>query len=674
MTGRDADREGGERGEQGGAPLARGGRLALLGALALVLLPAAALWGALGNAYHLDDAYRIAQNPEIERVHPIWRHLVDPRTSTSLPTLVQYRPLLPLTLSLTAWTGDRLGVERVVAHRAGNLAVHLLTGLVLWALCAELLRRAPPGIARRRGALGFAAALLFALHPVATLPVQYLCARDLGLANLLLAAALLAYARMRRRSGDSVGGWAATLGLLALSLLAKTNGAAFFGVVLAFELTLAGGRAGDPRVWARAGAALAVALAFFAWTRFLGFSDAAMLVVRDRSWVAYALTELKVHVFHYLRNAVWPLALRPLPDVAESGGGDPRALLGGAFVAASLVLAWRARRRRPELAFAVLAYWALFAPTSSVIPLRSFAADYRQVPSLVFLALCAAAGPLAALPARWAAAAVAAAAVFLGVVSHRANATWRTELSLWREAVALGTTGRGHQSFARAVQATDAVLAEEHYQIALRHDPADVFTRINLGLLRLERGRIVEGMAELERAAQMAPDRAIVQHRRTGARENAARASARAAELDPRNPEHLLWAARDRQALGAHADALPFLEALAAGWGEHEDSLFLEAWSRQETGRPDRAIPLYERFLDSRPENDQAWYSLGLAHRSRGAPADAARCMEEALRLAPGRHDCHFYLAESYERVGRPDLAAHHREAYAAALRARGRR
>jgi len=651
--------------------------------LLLILLPTLTLWSSLGNAYQLDDVYRIEQNAEIERVAPVLRHFTDPRTSTSLPSIEQYRPLLPLTLSLTAWAGDRLGLERVIAHRAGNLAIHVLTGLLVFALLAELLRRAPPDVAGSRAALAFAGAALFALHPVAQLPVQYLCARDLGLANLLLVAALLAYARMRRLRGDSVVGWAATLGLLALSLLAKTNGAAFFGVVLAFELTVAGGRVASRGPWLRAAAAFAVTAGFFLWTKILGFSDAAQLVVDEHTPLSYGLTELRLHLFYYLRNAFWPLYLRPLPGIDASGLGDPRALLGGAFVVLTLVWAWRARARRPVLALAVFAYWTLFSLTSSAIPLRTFATDYRQVPSLVFLALWFVGGPLAILMRRSTLAGGMATGLLIGALSYAGSEqgeTWRTPRSLWTDAVAKGTTGRGHQNFAFAVQDDEPLLAEEHYQIALNENPGDVYSRINLGLLRLRMGRISDGLAEVERAVRLRPDWAVTYHwlafanRRTGARERAAAASVRAAELDPRNPDHLYWAAFDLQSLGDHARALPLLERLEAEFGGREDATFRLAWAHQMTGRPDKAIPLYQRFLERSPDHVQALFNLAHARKSRGDFAGAAPGFERVLELNPRYRECHLHLAQCYEQLEEPERAASHRAAYEDAKAERGLR
>src|ERR1700736_2788829 len=48
----------------------------------LALCSAAVSANTLRNGWHLDDAYRILDNPGIQRVSPIWRHFVDPTTKT----------------------------------------------------------------------------------------------------------------------------------------------------------------------------------------------------------------------------------------------------------------------------------------------------------------------------------------------------------------------------------------------------------------------------------------------------------------------------------------------------------------------------------------------------------------------------------------------------------------
>jgi predicted TPR repeat methyltransferase len=649
-------------------------RVPLLWALLLVLVCGAVYVNSLEGGYHLDDFYRIQNNHEVAQVRPMLRHFTDPRTSSSIPQLVQFRPLLPLSLSLTAAAGDALGLERLKAHHLGNLALHLVTVLLIFALGVELLRRGPPETNARRVPLAFAAALLFGLHPVAGVPVNYLCARDLLLMNLLLLAALLVYARMRRGGGDSASGWVAVVCLLALSLCSKTNAAVAFAVVFAFEVFLCGASLRDRGLWLRTGAVGAVCAGLFAWTRRVGFSDYAQLKIDDRGLFEYPLTQLDVHVFYYLRNVLWPLDLRPLPSIDAVTSFEPwqalRVLVGGLIVVGSLLLALRLRRRRPVVAFAIVVYWVLFSLTSSIAPLRSLATDYRQVPSLVFLALAFAAGPLAVLPPRAAGGLLLALGLWFGGVSWHMNEVWRTEESLWGHAVARGATGRAHMNYGLAMQSGHPDVADEHYQIALLETPGDVYTRINLGLLRLQMGRVNEGLAEVQRAVDQTPHWALTHfwlahaHRQCGNKEIAARESRRAAELDPRNAEYVYTAARDHQALGDAPGSLPLLLDLAELVGKFRDSLFLEGFARQKSGRRDLAIELYDRFLVNYPDHYQATFNRAYALMNSGRHAAAAEGYKRTLQLNPNYKECHLHLAVCYRRLDRPEQAAEHQRLY----------
>ncbi|MEM7311073.1 MAG: tetratricopeptide repeat protein [Planctomycetota bacterium] len=639
-------------------------------ALLLVLLPALVFSNALRNDYHLDDIYRIRDNVEIERVAPVGRHFFDPRTSATLPQLVQYRPLLPLSLSLTAWAGDRLGLDRRVAHRLGNLALHVATALLLAWLFGELLGAAPSPLRERRRDLGGLAALLFAVHPVAGVPVNYLCARDLLLMNLFLTATLLTYVRMRRR-GDSFLGWAGTVLFLVLSLFSKTNSAIAFALVFAVELVHQRSPLRAAGIWVRTAAVGAVCYGFFLWTSssYVGFSDADQLVI-DRSPLEYPLAQAQVHLFYYLRNAVWPFALRPLPEFPLHTW---QAVLGGLVVAVSLVWAWRARRRAPAAALGVLFYWLLFSLTSSVIPLRSLATDYRQVPSLGFLLLAL----VAFLGARLSPRALVGAGVLLvgwfGAGTYATNRVWLDGESLWGQSVSLGGTALAHMNYGYAVQDRDPVLAEEHYQQALLREPDHVYARINLGLLRIRQGNVPEGLAQLQHALRVRSDWGLthyymsVGHGYLGNREQAARASARAAELDPRNAEYLYQAARDAQVAGDAAGSLPFLERLAQLAPDYKDALFLEGFARQ-TSRPDLAIDLYRRFLETSPDHVQARFNLAHALKVRGDFRRAADGFERCLELRPSYAECHYHLADCYDRLGDPEKVTFHRGEYQAAL------
>ena len=306
----------------------------------------------LYNGFHFDDIYRIQGNPGIQDFWPPWRHFTDPYTSSGLPRLVQYRPLLPLSLSINyAIAGHSL-----VGYHLGNLLLQATAGVLVFFLAKELLNRASDWTAAL-------VALVFAIHPVSGVTVNYLCCRDLLLMQVFLVATLLCHMRMRRL-GTSRSRWTICLGLFALSVLSKKNALMIPVVILLFECLLKNQslKTRDPWLKAMPYALLGAAIVLFVQFA-LGFSDLQNIVASPNSW-HYSLGQLQHHVFHYLRNFAWPFPLRlgaiDNPVVWQQA-------IGGLWLIASWVLAWRWRRAQPLLVFCLLSYQALLALTSSVM-------------------------------------------------------------------------------------------------------------------------------------------------------------------------------------------------------------------------------------------------------------------------------------------------------------------
>lgn len=80
-----------------------------------------------------------------------------------------------------AWI-DLIFEDRIFAQRCTSLAIHLLTAYVLYALIKQISNHVAPHRHNERAAL--AAALLFALHPLAVYAVGYLAQRTILLATL----------------------------------------------------------------------------------------------------------------------------------------------------------------------------------------------------------------------------------------------------------------------------------------------------------------------------------------------------------------------------------------------------------------------------------------------------------------------------------------------------------
>ena len=628
-------------------------RLALV---LLVALPALVYANTLRNGYHLDDDYRIVGNPELERVWPPWRHFFDKSTGSTLPSLAQYRPMLPLTLSVNHWLSDLLGADRLRGLHVGNILIHLLSTVLLYLLFRELLACFEPEHPRKTRA-AFFAALIFAVHPVSGVPVNYLSKRDVLLMQLFLTAAWLLYVRMRAQGRLSPGGVTAVAGLLASSLLSREEGVMGVFVILGFELLRldAARRLRWPVLALLPLAALAVVVWRGTWfLELISFK--------------YALTQLKVHLWFYLADAVWPLRVRLLPEVQPVASPfDPAALSGLALVLASLYLAWRFRARRPLVSLCILAYWLLLAPTSSVIALKELATPYRLYPSLAFLSLLAVLVTFDAVSFKRARFALAYAALFFGLASYTHNKAWRDGRSLWARNVRYGGTATVHLNYGRSLLKSDPARAEAHFKLALEREPNNVFVLINLGMRRLDSGRIEDGLADLRKAVQIEPKRALPHYwlaegnRRLGRRKAALAAARRAADLQPSNAEYQYQAAKDLLDVGDAEAALGYLERLSKRAPEYRKALYLEGSALETLGRWRDAEARYRRFIELRPKHAGARFSLARGLAKEGRYSEAVGEAEQALQADPRlATSVHRLLARCHEALGDAEAAARH--------------
>ena len=658
----------------------------------LLLLALASHWRALGAGFHLDDFFRATDNPGIESISPIGRHFSDPGTMATLPHLVQYRPLLPLSLSLTHAAAASFDIEPALAHHAGNLLLHLLATVLVFLLVRALkasVRRAndePPS-----PFLAFAAAALFATHPVAGLAVHYVCNRDLLLALVFLLGALLAYTSAAK--SPSATAWLACGLCLLGALLSRQNAALFPLIALAHELTIGRRTLREPLLWKRVGALTLFVAAYLAFVRYgIGFSDADQLIIA-REPFEYPLTELRLHLFHYARNLVWPLALHPLPALeAATSFFNPGVLLGALFIAFAITAAWRNAHTRPLLAFSILAYFAWLSMTSSIVPMRSFAEDYRQVISLPFACVLGAAC-LAALPRAARYPSLALTALFLCLASNTNASHWQTEETLWGRATSLGTTSQGHLNYGRSILTKDPAMAETHFMRALELSPGNVYAKINLALLMVDTDRVEEGVTLAREAATSTPHWGVTQywlarcfiaagrpeealqpalqahnlepshttyarfyigllHQRArtlqteGQAPRALTSAWEAHELDPGHKENreLLATLLHEHALalqvrGEAPASLSVLEQLHSVFDHEGDSRFLHGWALQSAGSNAEALPQYRKHLELFPADTRARLNLAYALRDIGQRDEALAELRLIVSIDPDNAD-----------------------------------
>ena len=135
----------------------------------------ASLWlayqASFENSFHYDDIHSIVDNPHIRELANIPLFFVDPGLFSAMPERAMYRPLLLVSYAINY----ALSEYEVFTYHLVNWLIHLGAAWLVY-----LLGRMLHG--KRQGAL--AGALIFALHPLAAEPVNYISSRSESLAAL----------------------------------------------------------------------------------------------------------------------------------------------------------------------------------------------------------------------------------------------------------------------------------------------------------------------------------------------------------------------------------------------------------------------------------------------------------------------------------------------------------
>jgi hypothetical protein len=379
--------------------------------------------------------------------------------------------------------------------KATNLVIHLVNGLLVFALARLLLTAAEPHAKPLHLLISsVAVAALWLLHPIQLLPVLHAVQRMTSLSALFLLAALWLHILGRQRLG--IVGTSLLLTswtiLWPLSCLSKETGVMFPAFVLTWELIFNRSAQGRLDRFARvftavsgicAVAVLAYALSPRAQWLWAGFE------MRPFSITERLLTEGRVLWFY--------LGLMVLPrldafglyhdDIAFSTDWlSPWTTLPALLGLAGLVwLAWSLRKRAPLVSFGIAWFFIGHALESTVLPLE-LAHEHRNYLPLFGLVLAAGWGLLQALQCKGerktlgVALAVAALAYFGFVTALRSNQFGNDGLRTQIEAQHHRSSPRAQYEAgrvlaglpdARQASAPAYSFALHHYEIAGELDP-----------------------------------------------------------------------------------------------------------------------------------------------------------------------------------------------------------
>jgi len=608
-------------------------RAVLLAAVVMAVAALAAYHNSFSAPFTFDDNSAIIKNPTIRHLWPIGGALSPPVDGGG----VCGRPLVNLSLAINY----AISGTDVWSYHALNLVIHVLAGLTLFGVIRRTFLQ--PGLRKDFGAvagpLALAIAGLWVLHPLQTESVMFVVQRDEALMGLFYLLTLYAFIRSDvgrgRRTpphqgqvflagfGDPAlqGGYAwhqdvACNVWLCLSVTACLCGMASKEVmasapliVLLYDRTFVAGTFRE--AWQRRRSyylTLAATWLLLGWLMVESHQRAGIVGfgLGVTPW-SYALTQCQA-IVHYLRLSFWPH-----PLVVDYGGNvvteiadvAPQGLLLLALLTGTVIALWR----RPILGFAGMWFFAILAPSSSVVPLISqTVAEHRMYLPLAAVIALVVTGIYSYL-GRKSLPVFVVLAIGAAVLTERRNEDYRDAVSLWSATVAsCPDNPRAHHNLSSSLlQAHRLMEATAQAEMALKLRPDYADAQDNLGNALWMAGRVAEAAPHYQEALRLNPH---------------------SAEAHSNLGNVRLMEGKTADAIALYEEAL----RLDASQVEARNNL---GYALLVSGDAAAAAAQFETVLQVKPDSAEVHNNLGEARLRLGQRAEAIRQFERALELKP---------------------------------------
>jgi tetratricopeptide (TPR) repeat protein len=592
---------------------------------ALVLATLAAYHNSFSVPFIYDDSAAITDNPTIQNLWPLWSALSPPPGLTT-----SGRPIVNLSLAINY----AFGGPNVWGYHAFNLAIHILAGLTLFGLVRRTLLRSTSGaalstadrktsslttgVATSSTILAFTVALIWTLHPLQTAAVTYTVQRAESLMGLFYLLTLYCFIRgvdsnssgIRLRSS---GFWfSASFLCCLLGMATKEVMVSAPLIVLLYDRTFVTGsfqEAWQKRRRLYLGLATTWLLLGCLVASTGGNRNGSAGFGGGVSWWVYALTQFPA-IAHYLWLSLWPHPL--VFDYGRTVVAPGANIIPFALIIAVLVAGMIAGLRRwPAIGFAGLWFFAILAPSSSIVPVATETmAEHRMYLPLAAVAALLVLGSYA-LAGRRSLPVLLAFAIVLGFLTLRRNEDYSSALAIWSDTVAKspGNARAQNQLGFELLKTGRNSEALQPLEEAVRLEPADAEAHRNLGVVLDKMGRAIEAVGQYKEALRIKPDYA-----------------------DAHNSLGNVLARQGRipEAIGHYEEALRLNPRNAFT----HNNLGL-AFARTE--RMAEAIGQFREAVRIKPDYADAHHNLGNALANLGQVPEAIGQLEEALRFNP--HD-----------------------------------
>lgn len=458
-------------------------------AVLAVLLACAAYVNALDNPFVYDDHDTVTGN----------RSLVDLSNLRFILVYTPFRPLVNASYALDR----RLWDYRPFGFHLTNVVLHAVVVVLLYSWIRRLLRDAGGGDSRLPA---FAGAAFFAVHPLQSEAVGYISGRSELMCGVWFIGALLA-ARAAMMSRSFVQLLIAIVCAM-LALASKETALVLPIVFLLYDwLVRPGPDDGRPRRLA----AILTVLGLFAVAAAFRLSTLTQSTGGWRAGFLNLLTQAIV-IWRYVGLLVWPAGQSIMHSVHRVvTPADPLAWAAIVGLVLVTIAAIGIRRSAAAVAFGVLWFLIVLAPSSSVVPLREGMAEHRVYLASAGFFIAVAAGlqawrrraPLSLMPGLVTAMLVV---VFCGLTMVR-NRVWSDPVQLWSEAT-LRAEGMWEPHYALADSLREAgqcaaAISEYETVVAMRPEHRDAQT--NLGICLAQTGRTEEAERAFRRALEIDP-------------------------------------------------------------------------------------------------------------------------------------------------------------------------
>jgi len=619
--------------------------------LLLVVLVGLAFFNAFPEELTYDTRGIISENPLFQPETDWWASFVGNYWG-DVGYAAEYRPVA---LSILLFEYGPLGFGRdPVGYVAINIALHLLTTVLVWRLARRWLSR--PTAAVIAGAL-------FAVHPLATAVVPNIVGQLDLIAAVCAIASLLAWERHR---ADRDWLWATTAaGLWLLGMLSKESAAVVPGLIVLRELSTVDFSDARQSITSRLSelrSLLPFAVVGLLWFLVRHFvvtgKGERFILALDNPLVLEPLTTRWLTgvgvLVSYLGQAALPLTLSadysfdqvPILTVGASmmSVGPLAALAAISILTVGLWLRWR------PAAVGLLFFFVAIAPVANIVFLVGSIRGDRFL-YLPLIGLCLFAGELAGRLSDWLgeklprtvnqpAVLILGLTVLLVLVvkTHRENIAWRTNLSVWEHAVvATPDNLKAHYNLAFFLPKTSPASVDRvlrHLEKAVKIEnrlPGDDFNaaHINLGKAYLEQAVAASGVGgDLDVEGREWLDKAL-----DVLREGEERESIRGRRRAWWERLYAGGTARDRR-----------LVAGKAQFGDVELHTTM-ATVLDLSGRPDEAVEQLEKAIAIDPARGDLRYRLAIQHITAGQLELAESALAAATELGPENEDAWFRLA-----------------------------